>query len=316
MYDQLKYRLPGEEVIQDQGAFQRLESLEDAYGFVLSDFLQQNVFSFHSGKSVSSSQQIKRKPIVFSKDSYLEQGNHFLNDLRKYNLGKAVYSRVKEVPASSEVKKNLFDALCKTYPTAFVYEVQSREFGHWIGATPERLIEGEKGNFQTVSLASTKRVEDNSPWGRKELEEQSLVSDFIKDQLNKLNIPFVVEERTELIAGPVKHLHTRFSAIVGDDASLLIKELHPTPAVSGLPREEAIELIKKIETHDRSLYTGFIGVLKEHVSVYVNLRCLQFIDEKAYLYLGGGYTKDSDVEKEWEETENKAKTLIRVMENL
>jgi isochorismate synthase len=80
---------------------------------------------------------------------------------------------------------------------------------------------------------------------------------------------------------------------------------------------ESIELIKEHEVHQRGLYTGIIGFYAEqNCSLYVNLRCAQIQKENAYLYLGGGFTKDSDIEKEWEETENKSMTLISIMQNI
>jgi isochorismate synthase len=48
----------------------------------------------------------------------------------------------------------------------------------------------------------------------------------------------------------------------------------------------------------------------------VNLRCAQITADRAYLFLGGGFTADSVVESEWQETENKARTLLNVIENL
>lgn len=55
---------------------------------------------------------------------------------------------------------------------------------------------------------------------------------------------------------------------------------------------------------------------EEHSYLYVNLRCCQIQEGKAYLYLGGGYTKQSIPEDEWEETENKARTLLNSMEKV
>jgi isochorismate synthase len=57
-----------------------------------------------------------------------------------------------------------------------------------------------------------------------------------------------------------------------------------------------------------------IGELQaEELNVYVNLRCGQIIGDELYLYLGGGFTAESDPEKEWEETENKSKTLLDLL---
>ena len=48
----------------------------------------------------------------------------------------------------------------------------------------------------------------------------------------------------------------------------------------------------------------------------MNLRCAQIADNKAFLFVGGGITKDSDSEKEWEETNHKAQTLLNVFDNI
>jgi isochorismate synthase len=49
------------------------------------------------------------------------------------------------------------------------------------------------------------------------------------------------------------------------------------------------------------------------MNIFVNLRCAQIIGDRIYLYLGGGFTAESDSEKEWEETENKSKTLLNLL---
>ena len=98
-------------------------------------------------------------------------------------------------------------------------------------------------------------------------------------------------------------------------------KLHPTPAVSGLPKTESITLINQIENHElgysRSLYSGYLGHLGEQTSqLYVNIRCCQLFPNAAYLYIGGGYTEDSSPIDEWKETESKGETLISIMEKL
>jgi len=125
-----------------------------------------------------------------------------------------------------------------------------------------------------------------------------------------------ISQRTELIAGPVKHLVTNFSFQLPESNIFpLVQILHPTPAVSGLPRENALALIDKIESHKRKFYAGVIGFLSENeIKLFVNLRCAEIQENKAFLYVGGGFTKDSDVEKEWIETERKAETLLNVMQ--
>ena len=77
-----------------------------------------------------------------------------------------------------------------------------------------------------------------------------------------------------------------------------------------------MQLIKTIERHQRRLYAGIIGLIQEtEINLFVNLRSCQIIDGNAYLYVGGGFTIDSIPELEWDETENKALTIINVLQN-
>ena len=93
----------------------------------------------------------------------------------------------------------------------------------------------------------------------------------------------------------------------------LVNQLHPTPAIAGLPIGEALNLISNTEIHSRKMYSGFLGRISEdRTDLYVNLRCCQVISNQAFLYLGGGFTKDSNSNSEWDETENKSKTLLDV----
>ena len=117
---------------------------------------------------------------------------------------------------------------------------------------------------------------------------------------------------------------------------ILISALHPTPAVCGLPKEKAKKFILSEENYDREFYTGFLGELnlqsssnrsrnkrnvenlayrtvKKETALFVNLRCMKLEGEAAALYIGGGITKDSSPEAEWEETVNKSQTMKKVL---
>jgi isochorismate synthase len=95
----------------------------------------------------------------------------------------------------------------------------------------------------------------------------------------------------------------------------LVEALHPTPAVAGQPKDEAIRYIKELEPHDREYYTGFLGpVTKDReMDLFVNLRCMKVTPEFLALYVGGGITLDSDPADEWEETRLKAESLLQIL---
>jgi isochorismate synthase len=116
-------------------------------------------------------------------------------------------------------------------------------------------------------------------------------------------------------AGPVEHLRTDITFNIDSKREgQLIQQLHPTPAVCGLPRNMAKQVYEALEIHRRELYTGYIGVFEAHQThCYVNLRCAKLIDDELFAFVGGGITDESVPELEWAETENKSKTLFDLL---
>lgn len=298
------------------GAFKEIQSFENVDGFILSSFNKKDKFVFEEGDKKAEFYFSEKSPFCIQKEDYLSTTKEFLNDLTENSISKAIYSRIKKIHVLDSPKK-LFELLCKSYPNAFIYLISSSKFGTWIGATPEKLLEVKENSAETIALAGTLRMDGNDLWSEKEVEEQQMVTDFISQSLNQEYISQVQQsKKQELVAGPVKHLATNFKfRLKYNTAMSLVDVLHPTPAVSGFPRKEALNLISKHEKHERSLYAGIIGVTSNNgTNLFVNLRCAQIIDKSAYLYVGGGFTKDSSCEKEWLETESKAETLQKVFE--
>ena len=311
----LKYSLPFEGLVEKLGAFKPVEFSELTEGFVVSNFDKSKSYVFEEN-AISLSHLPTEKPLCYSEQIYLEKANCIIEEIQSQQLSKAIFSRIKS-HQSDKSADEVFEALHKAYPSAFVYLISSEFFGTWIGATPEALISCTGNKGETVALAGTKKAADQSSWGEKEKFEQQFVTDFIEAQLNSLSVDSISKQGPQdRIAGPVKHLETKFQfSLNGQSAIRIADKLHPTPAVSGLPQKEAIDLINSIEDHDRSLYAGFIGVVGEQTNLFVNLRCAQYMEKEYFLYLGGGFTKDSEAVKEWEETENKSRTLLDILEN-
>ncbi len=308
----LKYRIPNQSIVAKSGAFVRIENDERPKGFVVTSFLKDAVFVFREGESeVAGSEPIH--PVILDHEDYLLTAEKMIGQLQLQG-GKAILSRVKKAIMECS-QEDFFEALCAAYPQAFVYLISSQNFGCWIGATPETLLKRSENRAETMALAGTQKTSENRDWTEKEFEEHAFVADFIEERTRFLGVSSIDRAARETtVSGPVKHLLTRFSFQLPEVKEWeWVQELHPTPAVSGWPRDMAVDLIRLLETHDRSLYTGVIGVIDEETDLYVNLRCAQIIDNEIFLYLGGGYTKDSVPEDEWQETENKAKTLLNVL---
>ncbi len=314
MQDTLYTRFPGEPIKHQVGRFEKVDlNRGDLEGFVVCDYRLENNYKFIEGSGDTVFHK-KSNPVVVDKPEYLLQGEELKSGIINNKLSKAILSRVKNA-GNIEDPVKLFHQLDQAYPSAFIYLISSQEFGTWIGATPETLIEHEGSNGQTMSLAGTLPVNEGE-WSQKEIEEQRYVTEFIEGKLIHLGMSPMVEEVTESIAGPVRHLKSDITFTCDrQQLGRLVQSLHPTPAVSGMPREESMKLIDSVEKHDRQLYAGVIGRIEEHSRLFVNLRCAQLCESGLFLYLGGGYTKYSVIESEWDETENKAKTLLSLLNN-
>ena len=316
----LCYRFPREQVVRQSGYFHELPSdIKDYEGFILSNFTKSKRYGFVEFTTASDHPHYIASPIeVIEKAKYLWLGEKLISAIKMTDMSKVVFSRIKAVAFDETKTQALFNSLSTAYPNALVYLISDRILGTWVGASPELLLRtvGEQGF--SISLAGTKKSEDKSQWLEKEKIEQDVVSTFIEQKLQELDASDVeMIGPYDYVAGPVKHLRTDFSFRTKREETEVLDALHPTPAVSGLPRTLAMEIIENIEEHDRAIYTGYIGLLSPKDSkIYVNLRCCQIRPGNMYLYLGGGYTKDSNPELEWEETENKSKTLLDLVQKL
>ncbi len=94
----------------------------------------------------------------------------------------------------------------------------------------------------------------------------------------------------------------------------MIRLLHPTPAVAGVPVEKSLAFLNANETHDRSYYAGFLGPMESSVvRLFVNIRCAKVLSNHLQLYVGGGITAESIPEAEWNESQRKAETLLNIL---
>ena len=144
------------------------------------------------------------------------------------------------------------------------------------------------------------------------------MSDFIIKRFEKITSekPFV-EGPITIAAGNLLHLRTTFlyKALSVSQWQKIVKRLHPTPAVAGLPRKRAVDFILKNEPSQRGFYSGYLGPVNTggDINLFVNLRCMQVLENKLALYVGCGITKDSDPELEWQESKIKTQTLLAVL---
>lgn len=246
--------------------------------------------------------------------AYCEALHRLIEELQLTG-GKTVVSRI--LTAYTKLSSlEIFRRLCLAYPSAAVGLWTSGE-DTWLVATPELLLTADADMLQTMSLAGTRPVSSEpAEWDAKNLREQQMVTDYIMETLKSLNLIPVAEEPSTLKAGPVEHICTRISAArCGADPLDVASLLAPTPAVAGLPKDLSLRRIADIEPHAREFYAGFFGISDTATSnFFVTLRCMRLNPSGTVsIYVGSGITADSLPEAEWEETCNKAGTLLAIL---
>lgn len=286
------------------------------------------------------------------KRRHLKLVDDAIHHIEKGKALKLVVSRSEKIEGANNLLRS-FQRILSAYPMAFSYLWHHPEIGTWMGATPEVLLQATGRRFKTIALAGTIVDEggEQPVWGEKEREEQLMVSEHIQKEL--AGVVLKVSETRTVKAGNLLHLRTDLEGelMPGQSISEVVKKLHPTAAVCGLPREEARRFLMQHEGYDRAYYTGFLGELRlsdqrddqtdqpddqthqrndqlnrrddqfegeTRTQLYVNLRCARVLPDmdQAILYVGGGITASSKPEKEWEETVAKSLTMKKVLRDL
>ncbi len=233
------------------------------------------------------------------------------NEISLGNLEKVVASRIlaEEVDFNTLKVSNWFGNLLNNHKTALISLVYTPNFGLWIGASPETLIQLEGNVLTTMSLAGT-LTNSSEKWSNKEKLEQSVTTKFILEKFNELGLEVPREtEIRETQSGQLRHLQSVFKVeIQTSDVSNFLNSFSPTPAVAGYPKEQAVQWINKHEDFQRELFAGFWGPKYNSIlNLNVNLRCAKITQNKQLYYAGCGVNLESQVQKEWDETSAKMK---------
>jgi isochorismate synthase len=268
------------------------------------------------------------RPTVTNKNDYINTVVEGIREIEKGTFEKIVPSRTMSLPLPSEFDyTRAFQELCQKNPNAMVSLVSSAATGTWLGASPELLVSvTDRSVFRTIALAATQAYIPGTDiktvaWTQKDIEEQALVERYIVNCFKEIRLREFDEHGPKtVLAGSLLHLKTEFS--VDMDATnfpqlgtVMLRLLHPTSAVCGVPLEPSLSFIQSKEGYDRQYYCGYLGPVNvnQAIHIFVNLRCAQLLEDQAVLYAGAGITIDSIPEQEWLETQIKMNTLLDVL---
>ncbi len=242
-------------------------------------------------------------------------------------LDKVVLARRAEFEFEDDVDPALLvERLKATTPGCFHFYVEPEEGVTFVGATPERLFRRDGKSIRSEAVAGTRprgvseadddELREELLGSAKDRAEHSYVRVSIGEVLEPLCEELEVEDLTsEMKLARGRHLVSRVRGTLREgvtDAEVL-GALHPTPAVGGYPRGEALKEIGDLEPFDRGWYAGPIGWIGADASEFaVGLRSGLVRGRSLALYSGAGIVAGSTPDGEWAEIEQKIGDFIRV----
>jgi menaquinone-specific isochorismate synthase len=250
--------------------------------------------------------------------------NSCLEDIFDNKVNKIVLSRRIDLLLSKELNLDYaINHFEQKYPACYLF-IFHKGKSSFIGATPERLAQFQDGKIKIEALAGSaprgenleedKALEKKLLASEKDIAEHDFVVNHIKNSITEIVENLNTEKHQIKKLKNIQHISTFISAEMNSHNSPLaiIKELFPTPAVCGMPKEISLNLIKKMESHNRGLYSGVIGWFNfyDEGEFAVAIRSALTFGNKLIAFAGSGIVEKSDPDTEYEETELKLKPIL------
>jgi menaquinone-specific isochorismate synthase len=262
---------------------------------------------------------------VGAHDAYVRSVARAVERIGRGEFSKVVLARAKELTSASALHPlRVLNSLRQRYPDCYAFSVANGKGTSFIGASPEQLASVSDGTLVTEALAGSARRGQSAREDAalaagllasdKDLREQRIVLETIVGKLKRLGLE-ASHPGTPVIRrlANVQHLQTPIQVALPKETSLLkvVEQLHPTPAVGGLPLEPALAAIAELEQFPRGLYAGAIGWIEANGGgqFFVGLRSALIAGKTARLYAGAGIVAGSSPEKEFAETELKFRAI-------
>jgi anthranilate synthase component 1 len=225
---------------------------------------------------------------------------------------------------------SIYRGLRAVNPSPYMYYISFRDF-EVVGSSPEPLVTVTGRRAETRPIAGTR------PRGATPAEDAALAEDMLSDEKERAEHLMLVDlGRNDLgrvcRAGTVKtaefmeverysHVMHMVSSVVGEleegiGATDALRAVFPAGTVSGAPKVRAMEIIDELEPTRRGPYAGAIGYLSYSgdLDSCIYIRTVLVRDGRAYVQAGAGIVADSEPEREYVETENKARAMFRAIE--
>ena len=278
-------------------------------------------FTFKPNKNLTKSNTSKErfKSLVKKAKTYIEKG-----DIFQVVLSQRFERKINKTPIE------IYNHLRKSNPSPFMFYFNYKDF-NILGSSPEILVRLRNGEVTIRPIAGTrprgKNIKEDKKYeldllkDKKELAEHLMLLDLGRNDVGKVSKVNTVKVTEKFKVERYSHVMHIVSNVIGkfnNKLSLFETLLSGFPAgtVSGAPKIRAMEIIDELEKNKRKLYAGGIGYFTPNgeFDTCIALRTALIKDKKIYVQAGAGVVADSKPEKEFTETVNKAKALMRAVD--
>ena len=272
-----------------------------------------------------------KKRIDIKPEEWKAQVTKVAHELKEDSLKKVVLARESRLVFTKRiVTEQVLSSLLSEQHDSFIFAFEQSS-DCFIGATPERLVKKEYDHIFSACLAgsiargNTKEEDillgDSLINDKKNLTEHQYVVDMIQDAMEETCAEVIIPDHPRLFKlKNIQHLYTPVIGKANQETSLLtlVERLHPTPALGGLPKKEAIDKIREVEALDRGLYGSPVGWLDHQGNgdFAVSIRSGLIQGNEASIFAGCGVVQDSIAELEFEETNIKFKPMLSALGGL
>lgn len=225
---------------------------------------------------------------------------------------------------------SLYRALRTLNPSPYLFYYDFGDF-HIVGSSPEILVRRERDKVIVRPIAGT-RLRGATPEqdlaneqdllsDEKEIAEHTMLIDLGRNDVGRISQTGKVSVTDKMVIerySHVMHIVSNVEGVLRPEINnmQILSATFPAGTLSGAPKVRALEIIEELEPEKRNIYGGAVGVwgFNNDMDLAIAIRTAVVKDQTVYVQSGGGIVADSQDEAEWQETQNKARAVLRAVQ--
>lgn len=294
------------------------ERLDELEALVAEPVSQTEPFDIHPEKLKSNMEKPKFEQMVETAKEYIYEGDIF----------QVVLSQRFDTDFEGD-RFMLYRALRMVNPSPYLFYLDFNDFA-LVGSSPEVLVRVQDGTAELLPIAGTRprgktpeedqALEEELKSDPKEIAEHVMLVDLGRNDLSRVCKSGTVKPVRNQVIERYSHVMHIVSDVQGElsegqtsvDA---LMQCFPAGTVSGAPKIRAMEIIDELEPTKRGPYAGAVGYFdfSGNMDTCITIRTMVVSDNKVYIQAGAGIVADSNPEKEYFETKDKAGALVKAL---